>query len=72
MLTEYEQNALKQLAARSGPVELERGFQTDFWEGMHDRGYARITDSARVGFEAVRGTFVQITDAGREALASSK
>jgi hypothetical protein len=66
-LKEGEITILHQLKAR-GTVELEDETQIKFWERMHDMGFARITDSAVVSFEKVRGKFVQISDAGEAYL----
>lgn len=57
---------LKELARRSDTaVELQSHSQIEYWRGMEARGYARISDTARCGFEKLRGTFVSITEAGR-------
>lgn len=66
-LKENEVTLLHDLKAR-GTVELENDTQIEFWQRMHDMGFARITDSAVVGFEKVTGTFVSVSDAGKAYL----
>lgn len=68
-LTERDRRNLKELTRRiDTAVELENDRQIEYWRGMEKRGYARISDTARCGFEKLRGTFVSITEAGREAV----
>lgn len=40
-----------------------------YWEGMKSFGYVIIADYARVGLDRVKGKFVTVTDAGKNAVA---
>ena len=73
MLTALDHSNLLSLANRKDTaVELANKQQIDYWSGMEQRGYARISKTARSGFEIVQGNFVSITEAGRLALSMKK
>lgn len=68
-LTDKDRRNLNELTRRRDTaVELESDRQIAYWRDMEKRGYACISDTARCGFERIRGTFVSITEAGRKAL----
>ena len=72
-LTDQEYRNLQELERRTRGgqvVELENARQVAYWKALADRGYASLSDSAVCMVERVKGDFVRLTEAGREAVSS--
>lgn len=69
-LAQVEKRSLARLATRKDlPVALENDMQVDFWRRLESRGYVKILPRVRIMFDLVYGDYLDITEAGRLAIA---